>query len=135
MDTALKLVTFLDLAQRTVIGEDVTTGEQRQQGLLQIKNPVVVSTAQQMDPNTRQPTGQMALQLLPTFFKEFQGDKSQPVMFTYREEQITRIEFEGGFDIRLIGQYTNMFNILQQVAPTQPAAEGSKVIKLFDNEK
>lgn len=135
----MKLVTFLDSVQRTIIGEDVSTNNDTTKGIIKIKNPAVVSTAQQMDPNTRMPTGQLALQLLPTFFKEFQGDCTQPIIISYHLDSISMIDFEGGFDVRLIGQYEGMYQMLQQprnVPASVPSNDtNSKIVKLFDDDE
>ena len=126
----INLVTFLDSAQRTIIGEMI---DSESQDIVTIKNPVVVNIVPQIDENTRQPNGQMALQLLPVYFREFQGEKKNPAIFKYQKSQITMISFEGGFDFRLYGQYDHIFN-----PPTaQPKAEQTQaakppVLKLFE---
>lgn len=130
--------TFLDGSERTIIGEvlpELCTDE-----LYVIKNPVVVNIIPQMDQRTGQPTGQMALQLLPLFFKEFQGDKSEPVIFEYKETAVTKIKpFDGGFDFRLYAQYEQIFNPSNLVLPENsgqvvPAgAPQQEPVKLFDD--
>ena len=62
-----KLVVFLDTIGRTVLGERVD--EKTTDIVLTIKNPAVV----QVMPN--QQTGQLALQILPLFFKEFLAEE------------------------------------------------------------
>ncbi len=128
------LTVFLDSAERTIIGEDVSGGGAN--GMLMIKNPVVVNIVPQVDPQTRQPTGQMALQLLPVFFREFLGDKQEAVVFNYPLQRITRISFDGGFDFKLYHQYEMLFTAVPQTAPTRPAPQQSggpaPVLKLFD---
>lgn len=130
----IELTTFLDSFQRTVIGEKT---ESVSEDILTVKNPVVVNVIPQIDPRTQQPTGQMALQLLPLFFREFLGDKSEPVFLDYNKKSITPIRFAGGFDWRLYGQYQSMFLPPQQQtnAPqgvTPPKAD-EKIINLFPN--
>jgi hypothetical protein len=126
----INLVTFLDAAQRTIIGELI--GETPNS--MSIQNPVVVNIVPQFGPNG-QPSGGMALQLLPVYFKEFQGDKTKPAIFEYPKSQITRITFEGGFDFRLYGQYEHIFSTAQQSVQTQATQGGSApVLKLFDDE-
>ena len=87
----------------------------------------------QYDEATGRPTGQIALQLLPVYFREFQGEKKDPAVFTYQKAQITTVEFDGGFDFRLYGQYEHIFNppVAQAQAPSQKT-ETAPVIKLFD---
>ena len=65
----INLVSFLDAACRTIIGEGISETTDK----LSIKNPVVVNIVPQAGPNG-QPNGQMALQLLPVYFREFMVD-------------------------------------------------------------
>jgi len=78
----INLVSFLDAAQRTIISELVAEDADK----LVVKNPVVVNivpqTTQEMikdengilKPTGREiPSGQMALQLIPVYFREFRG--------------------------------------------------------------
>lgn len=122
------LVTFLDAAQRTIIAEisDETTDT------LTVKNPVVVNIVPQYKDNG-EPTGQMSLQLLPVYFREFQGEKKNPSIFKYPKSMITQISFDGGFDFRLYGQYDHIFNPQPVVQPTPNGAQ-VPVLKLFDGE-
>lgn len=132
------LTTFLDAAQRTIIGELV--GETSD--TMSVQNPVVVNIVPQFGPNG-QPTGGMALQLLPVYFREFQGVKKNPALFVYQKTQITQISFEGGFDFRLYGQYDHIFNPPEVSigtdapnipAPTPAQAAPTPVLKLFDDD-
>jgi hypothetical protein len=128
------LVTFLDVAQRTIIGE---LDGSMDGDTIKIKNPVVVNIVPQADPITHQPNGQMALQLLPVYFREFQGEKKNPAIFTYQKSQITMINFEGGFDFRLYGQYDHIFNppATQNAGDKGNTAPEGKppVLKLFED--
>lgn len=123
----INLVTFLDAAQRTIIGEGVDSLP----GELNVKNPVVVNIIPQYGENG-QPNGQMALQLLPVYFREFQGEKKNPAIFTYQKSQITLINFDGGFDFRLYGQYEHIFNGSAAEA-TKSQGTAAPVLKLFDD--
>ena len=133
----INLTTFLDAAQRTIIGEQIDETDE----ILTIKNPVLVNIVPQIDPRTGQPGSQMALQLLPVYFKEFQGEKKNPVIFKYLKSQITQISFDGGFDFRLYGQYEHIFNSLSNptpptlFTPPQPASppQETPVLKLFED--
>lgn len=125
----INLVSFLDAAQRTIIAEMVKeTNEQ-----ITVKNPVVVNIVPQYGANG-QPSGQMSLQLLPVYFREFQGDKKSPAIFVYSKSAIVQVSFEGGFDFRLYGQYTNIFNP-PEATPVAPVAESIPVLKLFEDDK
>jgi len=123
------LVTFLDAAQRTIIAELATDTAEA----ITVNNPVVVNIVPQYDEISGKPTGQMALQLLPVYFREFQGEKKNPAVFTYTKNTITQISFEGGFDFRLYGQYDHIFNP-QPSAPAAPAGGSAPILKLFDEE-
>ena len=120
----INLVSFLDAACRTIIGE---MHEENSTTLI-IKNPVVVNIVPQAGPNG-QPNGQMALQLLPVYFKEFQGEKKNPAYFDYPKAQITLVRFEGGFDFRLYAQYEHIFNPAVSEVPKTAVAP---VLKLFE---
>lgn len=125
------LVTFLDGAQRTIIGEQASAKTDTQ---LLIKNPVVVNIVPQHDPISGQPTGQLALQLLPVFFKEFLADKEEDVEYSFSLDSITEIEFDGGFDERLHDQYEGTLNPKPQVAAaptTKPGESTAKVVDIF----
>lgn len=122
----VNLVSFLDSAQRTIIGENLAETDSS----LKIKNPVVVNIVPQSGADGR-PNGQMALQLLPVYFREFQGEKKNPTIFTYAKSQIVSIEFEGGFDFRLYAQYEHIFNA---ATADTPKPEAVPTLKLFDGE-
>lgn len=128
--STINLVSFLDAAQRTIIGEQTDETNET----LTIKNPVVVNIVPQYNEANGQPTGQMALQLLPVYFREFQGEKKNPAVFKYQKSQITQVSFDGGFDFRLYGQYEQIFNPAQMQVPQQKQ-QGSNppVLKLFED--
>ena len=115
------LTMFLDAAQRTIIGELVSDDGVK----MKIKNPVVVNIIPQQG-------GGMGIQLPPAYFREFMGDKSQPVTFTYLKSTVTEIAFEGGFDFRLYGQYDSI--VAPPVPAPAPVAPGAAapVLKLFE---
>lgn len=120
-------IIFFDLVGRTIIGEKVSEeGE-----FIKVKNPVIVHIV----PN--QQTGQMALQLFPAFFKEFQADKNEDTVWNYRKCQLTLCD-PIDLDFRLYSQYENMFSNIAVpqgtggiVTPNGAPAEDSP-IKLFD---
>lgn len=122
------LVAFLDQVGRTIFGEKVTDPDVlgariNNKNILVIKNPVVVHISQK-------PTGEMALQLLPIFFKEFLENKDEDVNFTYNLDSITLIDVVN-FDSKLHANYRGMFsNIVVPDDSTIPSGKG--VIKLFD---
>ena len=124
-----KLVTFLDTVGRTIIGEEVESP--KGEGYLGVKNPVIVHIV----PN--QQTNQMALQLFPLFFKEFQADKNEDTVWSYNRSTID--ESDGIIlDIKLQSQYANMFsNIILPdqniVSPAEAKSQGGKVVKMFED--
>jgi hypothetical protein len=117
-----KIVVFFDTVGRTILGEkleDKTTDK-----VLSIKNPAVVHIM----PN--QQTGQLQLQILPLFFKEFLADKDTGTVWNYNRENITEA-VDVTFDFKLEAQYRQIFASGPAPAPQQP--QGSpEVIKLFD---
>jgi hypothetical protein len=121
-NTENKIVVFFDSVGRTILGEkqdDKTTDN-----VLSIKNPAVVHIM----PN--QQTGQLQLQILPLFFKEFLADKDSGTIWNYNRENITEA-VDVTFDFKLEAQYRQIFASGPAPAPQQP--QGSpEVIKLFD---
>ena len=117
-----KIVVFFDTVGRTILGErleDKTTDK-----VLAIKNPAVVHIM----PN--QQTGQLQLQILPLFFKEFLADKDTGTVWNYNRQNITEA-VDVTFDFKLEAQYRQIFASGPAPAPQQP--QGSpEVIKLFD---
>lgn len=121
-NTENKIVVFFDAVGRTILGEkleDKTTDK-----VLSIKNPAVVHIM----PN--QQTGQLQLQILPLFFKEFLADKDNGTVWNYSRVNITEA-VDVTFDFKLEAQYRQIFAAGPAPAPQQP--QGSpEVIKLFD---
>jgi len=117
-----KIAVFFDTVGRTILGErldDKTTDK-----VLVIKNPAVVHIM----PN--QQTGQLQLQILPLFFKEFLADKDNGTVWNYNRANITEA-VDVTFDFKLEAQYRQIFAATPASAPQQP--QGSpEVIKLFD---
>jgi hypothetical protein len=122
-NTENKIVVFFDSVGRTILGErldDKTTNE-----VLTIKNPAVVHIM----PN--QQSGQLQLQILPLFFKEFLADKDTGTVWNYSRANITEA-VDVTFDFKLEAQYRQIFAAGPASAPQQP--QGSpEVIKLFDD--
>jgi hypothetical protein len=117
-----KLVVFFDTVGRTILGERVAS--ETTEEILTIKNPAVVHIL----PN--QQTGQLQLQILPLFFKEFLADKSEPTIWQYKRELITESK-DLVLDFKVQGQYQQIFSNI--VLPTSQTAGGKPdVIKLFD---
>jgi hypothetical protein len=121
-NTENKIVVFFDAVGRTILGEKVD--EKTTDKVLSIKNPAVVHIM----PN--QQTGQLQLQILPLFFKEFLADKDTGTVWNYSRANITEA-VDVTFDFKLEAQYRQIFAAGPAPAPQQP--QGSpEVIRLFD---
>jgi hypothetical protein len=117
-----KIVVFFDTVGRTILGEKIEA--ETTDKVLVVKNPAVVHIM----PN--QQTGQLQLQILPLFFKEFLADKDTGTIWKYNRENITEA-VDIVFDFKLEAQYRQIFINTPASAPQQP--QGSpEVIKLFD---
>jgi len=122
-ETENKIVVFFDQVGRTILGERVES--ETNDSVLTIKNPAVVHIM----PN--QQTGQLQLQILPLFFKEFLADKDSGTIWKYNRKNITEA-VDVTFDFKLEAQYKQIFsNIILPSAPQQ--SQGApEVVKLFD---
>ena len=117
MEKNKKLIVFLDQIGRTIIGECVSADKV----LTKVKNPSVVN----ITPNPQ--TGQISLQLLPLFFREFLADASESTTWSYHSDIITICE-DVDLDFKFIAQYQQIF----ASAPAQPQGKEPGTIKLFD---
>jgi len=119
-----KIVVFFDTVGRTILGEKIES--ETNEKTLAIKNPAVVHIM----PN--QQTGQLQLQILPLFFKEFLADKEAGTLWKYNRSSITEA-IDVTFDFKLEAQYRQIFahTPASTPAPQQPQ-NSSEVIKLFD---
>jgi hypothetical protein len=121
-NTENKTVVFFDTVGRTILGEKIEA--ETTDKVLAIKNPAVVHIM----PN--QQTGQLQLQILPLFFKEFLAEKDAGTTWKYNRENITEA-VDVTFDFKLEAQYRQIFANTPAPAPQQPQGQ-SEVIKLFD---
>ena len=120
---------FVDSIGRTIVGELVSENKTS----LEVKNPAVIH----VQPNPQ--NGQLAVQLIPYFFKEFQaGNKADSVWIFLKANITTGKDLQ--LDDRLVSQYTNMFSLIE--TPPQPELIGADatantgqppVVKLFDD--
>ena len=123
-NTQNKVIVFFDTVGRTILGERID--EKTNDKTLCIKNPAVVSIM----PN--QQSGQLQLQILPLFFKEFLADKNESTVWNYNRASITEAA-DVAFDFKLEAQYRQIFNPLPMPSPVPQQPQGSPdVIKLFD---
>jgi hypothetical protein len=119
METKTNLIVFFDSVCRTVIGEKVE--QESTETHLAVKNPAVVH----ISPNPQ--SGQLTLQILPLFFKEFLADKNSSTTWLYKKDTITESK-DVVFDFKLQAQYQQLF------ATSTPQQNSPDVVKLFDDE-
>ena len=115
-----QITAFLDSIGRTIIGEPIETVD----GILKIKDPVVVNIV----PNAQ--TGQISLQLLPLFFREFLADPSESTVWGWHINSITQCEGLH-LDFKVLAQYQQIFNTQKRDA-APPAESQQNIVKLFE---
>jgi len=117
-----KIAVFFDSVGRTILGEKIEA--ESNDSTLAVKNPAVVHIM----PN--QQTGQLQLQILPLFFKEFLADKNEGTIWNYKRTNITEAA-DVTLDFKLEAQYRQIFAPVQATSAQQ--SQGSpEVVKLFD---
>lgn len=114
-----KTITFIDHIGRTVIG--IFAGNTEDGSSFLVKNPAIIHV---------QPTqqGQLNVQTIPLYFREFVGEKAKEVGTTWKYHYanvVLGVEVDN--DPRLLDQYNRLF----EAAPSAPSSEPS-VVKLFD---
>lgn len=127
-ETTNKITIFFDSVGRTILGERIDN--ETTDTVLTVKNPAVVHIM----PN--QQTGQLTLQILPLFFREFLADKSEPTVWKYNRSLITECK-DLTFDFKLQAQYQQIFNPSPIITPSTPGvapAGAGDVVRLFDEE-
>lgn len=125
MSNTQTLTTFLDSLGRTIIAESVAAATTETH--ITVKNPVIVHIVPVGN------SGQMTVQLLPVFFREFLADKTEDTTWHYNRSTITESE-QIVFDFKLTAQYQQMFSKTNLIVPpdateSQPSPD---VVKLFD---
>lgn len=128
----INVVTFTDHIGRVVIGEQVESNKDT----LKVKNPAIIHIGQNPQ------TGQIQVQTLPYFFREFLEPTSATKGTVWKFNRDKIVEGELTLDERLVSQYEKLFSNVSVQVPNTPAnaktagAAGNKaeVIKLFDDE-
>jgi hypothetical protein len=118
-----KITVFFDSVGRTILAEKVDS--ESNEKFLTVKNPAVVHIV----PN--QQNGQLQLQILPLFFKEFLAEKEAGTTWKYNKENITE-GVDITFDFKLEAQYRQIFANAPIVTPKQQPQSSPEVVKLFD---
>lgn len=117
------IITFIDHIGRTIIAEAT---ESSPKDKLVVKNPAILH----VQPT---PQGQLNVQTIPLYFKEFISDKNRESGTRWAFNKNTIVE---GVDVendpRLIEQYKRLFSNQPVAAPAAATKNGEKVIKLFD---
>ena len=115
---------FVDSIGRAILGE-VAEGPESH---VCVKKPVILH----VQPNNQ--TGQIAVQLIPYFFKEFNTTEDDTV-WNFPADSI--VVSEGlTLNEQLIQQYTNIVNAVPGPAAAPPAPTNEPgVVKLFDDEE
>lgn len=119
------LSVFVDGIGRTIVGELLNENKT----MMEVKNPAIVH----VQPNPQ--NGQISVQLIPFFFKEFQKADNDKCVWEFLKANLIRAK-DIELDDRLLTQYHNMYSVIQ--TPGSPAlataaAADTPVIKLFDD--
>lgn len=124
-----KLIVFLDYLGRNIIAEPADSNIE---SILRVKNPVILHC-----PPAPDNSGRMSVQLFPLFFREFLGDKTEDVFFSFVKDKIVETSIDV-IDFRLQAQYFQLFNknnefVSGDAQPKQnQESKSNDVIKLFD---
>jgi hypothetical protein len=132
---SLELKVIVDAAGRTIVGEY----ESESKTEVVLRNPATLF----IQPN--QQTGQLAVQLIPFFFREFVEEAKRPtgLAWTFHKQAIASSE-QFDLDARLYDQYEKM---MTKEANTNPpaiedgeivggtAASRAKEVKMFDEKE
>ena len=128
MSDEKKLTVFVDTVGRTVVGESLEETAK----VLTVKNPAIVH----VQPNPQ--TGQISVQLIPFFFKEFLKDQTKgDTVWEFLKSNLT-VAKDIELDDRLVTQYSNMYSVIQSpgagvvTSDVDTPGKDAPVIKLFD---
>lgn len=132
---SLDLRVIVDAAGRTILGEH----EKETKDNIVLKNPATLF----IQPN--QQTGQLAVQLIPFFFREFVEESKRATGLSWTFNKTTTCYTEQfNLDDRLYSQYEKMMTkeansnpptVDEFEAAGGAAAKSPKEVKLFDEEK
>ena len=129
MSQTLRVI--VDAAGRTILGEH----ESETKAVIKLKNPATLF----IQPN--QQTGQLAVQLIPFFFREFVGEeqRAEGLSWTFDKASVA-VTDTFDLDTRLVDQYEKMMTKEANINPPEisqpepsPDAPVEKEIDLFAN--
>jgi len=120
-NTTNKLTVFLDTIGRTVIGKVTNETDE----ILSVQNPALVVAS------SNQQNGQLQLQILPLFFREFQADRNQSTVWHYKKSNLT-LSDDIAFVIQFQAQYEQLFGAIPTAPSSNSPSEDAPVVKLFD---
>jgi len=117
MSDTLNLITFIDHIGRTTIGELVSNDETT----FVVKNPAIIH----VQPT---PQGQLNVQTIPLYFREFVSDKNKEEGTQWKYSYANTVHgLNVENDQRLVDQYSKLFVDAPLVTPANAG-----VVKLFD---
>ena len=123
------LVTVVDQIGRVIVGEVVTDIKES----VKLKNPAIIHIGQNPQ------SGQIQVQTIPYFFREFVAADSQKEGTTWKFLKSNIVEGDVQLDERLVSQYEKLFAApIASATGASPVAGKSQgaaeVVKLFDDE-
>lgn len=131
-NTTRTVSTFVDHIGRVILGEIVSDTKE----VVKVKNPAIVHIGQQAQ------TGQLQVQTIPYFFREFVDPKNQKegTVWAFNRNSIVFGD-SIQLDPRLLEQYEKIFSanpspIISNAPVTNSSGKSkAEVIKLFDDEE
>ena len=120
-----QIITFVDHIGRTLIGEkleDTNDGKS-----FVVKNPAIIH----VQPT---PQGQLNVQTIPLYFREFVGEKNKKEGTNWQFHYNTAVlGLNVENDPRLLEQYERLFADAPAVQGTQAQGKDERVVKLFED--
>lgn len=108
---------YINHVGQTLLAEEVGTAE----NTISLKNPAILHVV----PNQ---TGQLQVQLIPYFFREFLDTSARNNGITFSFNKNSIVSSDAVLEEKIKDQYTRLF----AVVPTKPSKD-PQVIKLFDD--
>mgnify|MGYP003154556070 CR=1 FL=1 len=119
----MNLKIFVDQVGRTVIGEL----SEETDATVVLKNPCTIF----VQPNE---TGQLQVQTVPMFFREFLTEKGREegTFWTFNKDNIVQSTCADHLDDKLVNQYNAIITTFEQAVVEDETSE-PEVVKLFDD--